>query len=307
MSIPTTNAPQESNSVSGEIVIKVIGVGGCGNNAVRHMISSGLQGATFIAANTDVQALAVAHADHTIELDPDFFLEGNMPEADAIGGAHLVFIVAGMGGATGTEGAPVIARVAKEAGAGLIVGVVTTPFRFEGKRRTERGEAGIAALYRHVDCLIVLPNEHLYSAPQQCTLRELFMQADETMAAAVRCISNMLTRPGPINTSFADVASVLRGPTAGVMGVGAASGENRARYAAMRALSSPLLEGIPLGDARGVLLNITAGPEVSIAEMEEAHAVVLSGVHADAAVFMSLTLDHSMDDEMRITFIATFN
>lgn len=290
-----------------ELCINVIGVGGGGCNAVGHMVSSGLHGVTFFAANTDAQALALSRADQTIKLDPGIFWERSIPEAGAIGGAHLVFIVAGMGGGTGTQAAPLIAGAAKEAGAGLTVGVVTTPFRFEGKRRMERAEAGLAELFRNVDCLIVLPNEHLCRSAPQRGLRELFVRADETVATAVGCISGMLTRPGPLSPDFADVAAVLKGPAAAVMGDGAAFGENRARYAAMRALSSPLLEGISLSDARGVLCNITAGPGLTVAEVSDARAVILSGTREDAVILMGATLDESMDDETRVTFIATIS
>lgn len=321
MIFPAKVAAQEINSASGGPVIKVVGVGGCGGNVIGHMASSGLRGVTFIAANTDAQALVMARVDHTVKLGPEGFFESSGPEVgrraaeesfaaikDAIGEVHLAFIVAGMGGRTGSGAAPVVARAAKENGAGLTVGVVAKPWSFEGKKRINTAEAGIAELRRHVDCLIALPIERLQqAAAKQVTLNDVFKQADEVISIPVRCISNMLTRPGPVNLDFADVASVLRGAGKAVMGVGAASGENRARDAAAQALAGPLLKDVSLGNARGVLLNITARPDLAMTEVHDAHAAILNETHKDAAILLSVALDESMDDEMRITFIASIS
>lgn len=308
----------EISSAPGECIIKVVGVGGCGSNAVGHMVFSGLQGVTFIAADTDAQALAMIRVGQAVKLGPEGFFERSGPMVgqwvaeyslaavkDAIGEAHLVFIVAGMGGSTGTGAAPIIAEAAKETGA-LTVGVVTRPWRFEGRKRMETAEAGIAELYRHVDSLVVLPCEHLYQAgPEQGALGDIFKQADGMMAAAVGCVSDALARPGCITLGLADVAGVLRGGGMAVMGIGAASGENRARAAVMQALGCPLLEGASLGSARGVLLTLTAGPALSLAEVNDAYAAILDETREDALIGPSVVLEESMGDEMRVAFIAT--
>ncbi|MDR3043228.1 MAG: cell division protein FtsZ [Desulfovibrio sp.] len=301
--------------------IKVIGVGGGGGNAVQNMISSALKGVTFIAANTDIQALSRSSAELKIQLGDkltkglgaganpgigrDAALESMGAIKDAIGEADMVFVTAGMGGGTGTGAAPVIAQAAKELGA-LTVGVVTKPFFFEGKKRLEAAEVGISEFREHVDSLITIPNDRLLSlAPKKATFVEMLKKADEVLYFAVKGISDLIMVPGLINLDFADVKAVMGESGLAMMGAGIARGESRAREAAMKAITSPLLEDVSIDGARGVLMNITCGPDLTIDEVSEAAGIIQEAAHEDARIFFGTVFDDTAGEEMRITVIAT--
>lgn len=301
--------------------IKVIGVGGGGGNAVQNMISSALKGVTFIAANTDIQALSRSSAELKIQLGDkltkglgaganpgigrDAALESMSAIKDAIGEADMVFVTAGMGGGTGTGAAPVIAQAAKELGA-LTVGVVTKPFFFEGKKRLEAAEVGISEFREHVDSLITIPNDRLLSlAPKKATFVEMLKKADEVLYFAVKGISDLIMVPGLINLDFADVKAVMGESGLAMMGAGIARGESRAREAAMKAITSPLLEDVSIDGARGVLMNITCGPDLTIDEVSEAAGIIQEAAHEDARIFFGTVFDDTAGEEMRITVIAT--
>lgn len=301
--------------------IKVVGVGGGGGNAVNNMISSVLKGVTFITANTDVQALNNSQAEIKIQLgdkltkglgagaNPAVGREAAQESIDqirnAIGEADMVFVTAGMGGGTGTGAAPVIAQVAKEMGA-LTVGVVTKPFFFEGKKRQEAADAGIEAFREHVDSLITIPNDRLLSlASKKATFVEMLKKADEVLYFAVKGISDLIMVPGLINLDFADVKAVMGESGLAMMGSGSSIGEGRAREAAMKAITSPLLEDVSIDGARGVLMNITCGPDLTIDEVSEAAGAIQEAAHDDARIFFGTVFDDTVGDEMRITVIAT--
>ncbi len=301
--------------------IKVIGVGGGGGNAVNNMISSVLRGVTFITANTDVQALNNSQAEYKIQLgdkltkglgagaNPSVGRDAALESIDqiraAIGEADMVFVTAGMGGGTGTGAAPVIAQVAKEMGA-LTVGVVTKPFFFEGKKRLEAAEAGIEAFREHVDSLITIPNDRLLSlAAKKATFVEMLKKADEILYFAVKGISDLIMVPGLINLDFADVKAVMGESGLAMMGAGSATGESRAREAAMKAITSPLLEDVSIDGARGVLMNITCSSDLTIEEVSEAAGAIQEAAHDDARIFFGTVFDDTVGDEMRITVIAT--
>ena len=301
--------------------IKVIGVGGGGGNAVNNMISSALQGVTFISANTDVQALTRSQAEHKIQLgakltkglgagaNPRMGCEAAFESIEQIkniiGDADMVFVTAGMGGGTGTGAAPVIAQAAKELGI-LTVGVVTKPFFFEGKKRLESAEAGIEEFRQHVDSLITLPNDRLLQlAPKKATFIEMLKKADEVLYYAVKGISDLILITGLINLDFADVRTVMSESGLAMMGTGIATGESRAREAAMKAITSPLLEGVSIDGARQVLMNITCGPDLGIDEVSEAAGIVSEAAHDEVHVIFGTVCDESVGDEMRITVIAT--
>ncbi|SBV98853.1 Cell division protein FtsZ [uncultured delta proteobacterium] len=301
--------------------IKVIGVGGGGGNAINNMISGELNGVSFIAANTDIQALTNSLADHKIQLgdkltrglgagaNPQVGYQAAVENIEqikhAIADCDMVFVTAGMGGGTGTGAAPVIAQAAKEVGA-LTVGVVTKPFYFEGKKRLEAAEAGIAEFREHVDSLIIIPNDRLIQlAPKKATFVDMLKKADEVLYSAVKGISDLITVHGLINLDFADVQTVMSEPGFAMMGEGRATGESRARDAAMRAITSPLLEDVSIGGARGVLINITSGPDLTIEEVGEAAGIIQEEAHEDARIFFGTVFDESVGDEIRITVIAT--
>ncbi|UZP67301.1 cell division protein FtsZ [Desulfovibrio mangrovi] len=301
--------------------IKVIGVGGGGGNAVNNMISSVLRGVTFITANTDVQALNNSQAEYKIQLGDkltkglgaganpavgrDAALESIEQIRAAIGEADMVFVTAGMGGGTGTGAAPVIAQVAKEMGA-LTVGVVTKPFFFEGRKRLEAAEAGIEEFRQHVDSLITIPNDRLLSlAAKKATFVEMLKKADEILYFAVKGISDLIMVPGLINLDFADVKAVMGESGLAMMGAGSATGEARAREAAMKAITSPLLEDVSIDGARGVLMNITCSSDLTIEEVSEAAGAIQEAAHDDARIFFGTVFDDNIGDEMRITVIAT--
>ncbi|MDH3444726.1 MAG: cell division protein FtsZ [Deltaproteobacteria bacterium] len=302
-------------------VIKVIGVGGGGGNAVNTMIRSKLTGVDFLVANTDAQSLERSEALVKLQLgesvtkglgagaNPEVgrraALENQELLKESLAGSDMVFITAGMGGGTGTGGAPVIARLAREAGA-LTVGVVTKPFVFEGKRRLRQAEEGINELKENVDTLIVIPNQRLLSiAAKTTTMLEAFNKADDVLLQAVRGISDLIITPGLINLDFADVRTVMAEMGLALMGSASATGENRAVEAAQKAISSPLLEEISIQGARGVLINITGGPDLGVHEINEAASMIQEEAHEDANIIFGAVIDESLTDELRITVIAT--
>ena len=301
--------------------IKVVGVGGGGGNAVNTMIAAGLPGVDFIAANTDAQALRANLSPVKVQLGEQLTRglgAGGNPavgkhaaEEDVerlrghLGGADMIFITAGMGGGTGTGAAPVIARVAKEIGS-LTVGVVTKPFTFEGKRRMKQAEDGMRELKANVDTLIAIPNQRLLSvAGRNSSILETFKKADDVLLQAVRGISDLITVHGLINLDFADVRTIMSEMGMAMMGAAIAQGENRAVEAAQKAISSPLLEDVSIQGARGVLINITGGPDLTLHEVNEAATLIQEEADDDANIIFGAVIDESMGDEMRITVIAT--
>lgn len=301
--------------------IKVIGVGGGGGNAVNMMISYNLSGVDFVAANTDSQALTVSKAPIKIQLgtevtkglgagsDPDVgkraAIESQDRISDVLDGADMVFITAGLGGGTGTGGAPVMAEIAKDLGA-LTVAVVTKPFQFEGKRREKQAEEGLIELKKMVDSLIVIPNQRLLSiSGRNMSLSDAFKKADDILYHGVKGISDLIMVPGLINLDFADVKNIMSEMGLALMGTGIASGESRAVEAAQKAISSPLLEDNSIQGARGVLLSITGGPDMTLFEVNEASSLVQAEAHNDANIIFGTVIDEDMGDEMRVTVIAT--
>ncbi|MFA5321622.1 MAG: cell division protein FtsZ [Smithella sp.] len=301
--------------------IKVIGVGGGGGNAVNTMISSCLQGVDFITANTDAQALGVSSSPNKIQIgtqitkglgagsDPEIGKQSALESRDEIRpyleGADMIFITAGMGGGTGTGAAPVIAEIARECSV-LTIAVVTKPFQFEGKKRNVQAEEGIAQLRDAVDTLIVVPNQRLLSlGGRNLSLLEAFKKADDILYQAVKGISDLILVPGLINLDFADVRSVMSNMGMAIMGTGVASGENRAVEAAQRAISSPLLEDNTIQGAHGILLNITGGSDISLYEVNEASSLIQEEADEDANIIFGTVIDPNMEDEIRITVIAT--
>jgi cell division protein FtsZ len=301
-------------------VIKVIGVGGGGGNAVNHMLQSHIDGVEFICANTDAQALNNTQVRTALQLganvtrglgagaNPERGYEAAMEDrdriADAIEGADMVFITAGMGGGTGTGAAPVVAEVAKDMGI-LTVAVVTKPFSFEGPKRMQIAEAGIRELSERVDSLIVIPNEKLLSALGRVSLLEAFKSANDVLLNAVQGIADLITKPGLINVDFADVRTVMSEMGKAMMGAGKATGEDRAREAAELAIRSPLLEDINLSGARGLLVNITAGMDMGIHEFDEVGSTIREFACDEATVVVGTVIDPEMTDEMRVTVVAT--
>ena len=302
-------------------VIKVIGVGGGGGNALEHMVVNQIEGVDFISANTDAQALRKSSATTQLQLGTDITkglgaganpdvgrqaaLEDRERIMEVITGADMVFITAGMGGGTGTGAAPVVAQVAREMGI-LTVAVVTKPFPFEGGKRMKIAMAGIEELGQHVDSLITIPNEKLLKVlGKDMTLLNAFKAANDVLLGAVQGIAELITREGMINVDFADVRTVMSEMGMAMMGTGHAKGENRAREAAKLAVSSPLLEDVDLAGARGVLVNITAGLDMSIGEFEEVGNTVKEFASDDATVVVGTVIDPDMTDELRVTVVAT--
>jgi cell division protein FtsZ len=300
--------------------IKVIGVGGGGNNAVNRMIAAGLKGVEFIAVNTDSQALNLSHADNRIQVgtkltkglgagaNPDIGQKAAEESRDellqSLRGADMVFVTAGMGGGTGTGGAPVVAEVAKELGA-LTVGVVTRPFAFEGKKRANQAEKGIQELKSKVDTLITIPNDRLLQVVDRSTsIADAFRIADDVLRQGVQGISDLIAVPGLINLDFADVKTIMTETGSALMGIGSGSGETRAMEAARAAISSPLLE-TSIEGARGVLLNITGGTDLSLYEVNEAAEVIAQAADPDANIIFGAVIDPRIHDEVRVTVIAT--
>lgn len=300
-------------------VIKVVGVGGGGVNAVNRMIEEGLRGVEFIAINTDLQALMLSEADVTLEIgreltrglgagaNPDVgrqAAEDHEDEiSDLLSGADMVFVTAGEGGGTGTGAAPVVARIARSLGA-LTIGVVTRPFTFEGRRRATSAESGIDALRDEVDTLIVIPNDRLLAiSDERITMMDAFKAADQVLLSGVQGITDLITTPGVINLDFADVKTVMEGAGSALMGIGAASGENRALDAAEQAIASPLLEASIEG-AQGVLLSFQGGSDLGLFEINDAARLVQEVVHPEANIIVGSAIDESMGDQIRITVIA---
>ena len=300
--------------------IKVIGVGGGGNNAVNRMIAAGVEGVEFIAANTDVQALQLSHASVKLQLgvkltsglgagaNPDIGRRAALEDSDkiieALEGADMVFVTAGLGGGTGTGAAPVIASLASEMGA-LTVAVVTRPFGFEGKRRLAQAERGMQELLDAVDTVIVIPNEKLLAVAKDAGFFESFRIADDVLRQGVQGISDIITIPGVINRDFADVKTTMAGMGYAVMGTAQRSGPDRAMSAAMAAMASPLLEAGAIDGARGILINITGSSSLKLSEVNEASTVIQNAAHEDANIIFGAVLDESMGDEVKITVIAT--
>ncbi len=301
--------------------IKVIGVGGAGGNAVNTMIGHGVEGVEFIAANTDVQALEKSRAAVRIQLgsaitrglgagaNPERGREAaleSVPELSAVlKGADMVFVTAGMGGGTGTGAAPIVAQVARECGA-LCVGVVTKPFRFEGRRRLRIGEEGIANLEKAVDTLITIPNDRLLDVTSTSTsLLDSFKLCDEVLQHATQGVSDLITIPGIINVDFADVRTIMAGQGRALMGMGIAHDEGRAVAAAQQAINSPLLEDVTIHGAKGILINITAGPDLKLHEVEEAASLIQEAAHEDCNIIFGAVIDETMGEALRITVIAT--
>ncbi len=306
---------------SSSAVIKVIGVGGGGGNAVAHMVETGIEGVDFICANTDSQALKGAHARTSLQIgcnitkglgagaDPDIGRQAAMEDRDrileVIEGADMLFITAGMGGGTGTGAAPIVAQVAKELGI-LTVAIVTKPFQMEGSKRMQIAEHGIAELGKYVDSLITIPNEKLLTVlGGETTLLDAFRAANQVLQGAVQGIAELITRPGLINVDFADVRTVMSEMGMAMMGSGTASGEDRAREAAEAAASSPLLEDINLAGAKGILVNVTAGMDLSIGEFQEVGNTVKEYASPDATVVIGTVIDPEMTDRIRVTVVAT--
>ncbi len=302
-------------------VIKVLGMGGGGGNAVAHMVSVGIEGVEFICANTDAQALKSANVRTNLQIgcnitkglgagaNPEVGRQAAMEDRDriqeVIEGADMLFITAGLGGGTGTGAAPVVAQLAKELGI-LTVAVVTKPFHMEGGKRMRVADQGIAELGRFVDSLITIPNEKLLSVlGPQTSLLDAFRAANEVLQGAVQGIAELITRPGLINVDFADVRTVMSEMGMAMMGSGVASGEDRARTAAEAAVSSPLLEDINLAGANGILVNVTAGMDLSIGEFQEVGDTVKQFASDDATVVVGTVIDPDMKDEIRVTVVAT--
>ncbi len=301
--------------------IKVIGVGGAGGNAVNNMIESKLQGVKFIAANTDIQSLDVSKAPVKIQMgeklteglgagsDPDKGKQAAEESTDAIRNvvedSHMVFITAGLGGGTGTGAAPVIAGICKELGA-LTVAVVTKPFGFEGKKRMQQADDGLKALKDVVDTVITIPNDRLRGlASKNATMLEMFMKADEILLHSVKGITDLIMMPGLVNLDFADVRTTMSKAGMALMGTGIASGDNRALEAAERAISHPLLEDVSVNGARGVLVNLTSGTNLTMTEMTEASDRIHAEAGDEAEIIWGAVLDDNIGDELRVTVIAT--
>lgn len=301
--------------------ITVFGAGGAGGNAVNNMIESGLSGVDFVVANTDAQALALSKAQRIIQLGvgvTEGLGAGSHPEVgraaaeeswdeinDHLSGSHMVFITAGMGGGTGTGSAPVIARAAREQGI-LTVGVVTKPFNFEGNRRMRLAEDGIDELHRHVDTLIVIPNQNLFRvANEKTTFADAFAMADQVLFSGVACITDLMVKEGLINLDFADVRAVMRGMGKAMMGTGEASGEDRARHAAEAAIANPLLDDVSMQGARGLLISITGGPDLTLYEVDEAASRIREEVDSDANIILGATYDPDLTGTIRVSVVAT--
>src|SRR6478609_3238576 len=300
--------------------IKVIGVGGGGGNAVNRMICAGVEGVEFVVANTDLQALQMSRAPVKIQLgtkltnglgagaNPEMGRRGALEDADkiieALEGADMVFVTAGLGGGTGTGAAPIIASLASEMGA-LTVAVVTKPFPFEGKRRLQQAEKGLAELLESVDTMIAIPNERLLAVAQNAGFFESFRIADDILRQGVQGISDIITIPGIINRDFADVKAIMAAMGYAVMGTATAHGERRTIEAAQKAIASPLLEAGAIDGARGILINITGSSSLKLAEVQQACSIIQEAAHEDANIIFGAVLDEKMKDGVKITVIAT--
>jgi len=301
--------------------IKVVGVGGGGSNAVATMIEGGMNGVEFVVANTDIQALNSSKAGYKIQLGADLTkglgaganpdvgrrsaIESYNHIVEQLKGSDMVFVTAGMGGGTGTGGAPVVAKIARELGA-LTIGVVTKPFVFEGKKRTKHAEGGLSELKENVDALIVIPNQKLLTiAADKTPLTETFKKADEVLLQAVKGISDLINIRGLINLDFADIRTVMANKGLALMGTGSAKGENRAIEAATQAISSPLLENVKIDGATGIIINVTGGSDLSLYEVNEASMLITEAASEEAEVIFGAVIDPNLKDEVRVTVIAT--
>jgi cell division protein FtsZ len=311
---------QRNTNTDSAASIRVVGVGGAGNNAVNRMIAEGVRGVDFVALNTDNQALALSDAPIRVRIGDKltrglgaggYSDQGEKAAAESIDeiqsvlqGADMVFVTAGMGGGTGTGAAPIVARVAREMGA-LTIGVVTRPFHFEGSRRAQSADRGIQELQQHVDTLIVIPNDRLLEVTdKRMSLQESFQLADDVLRQGIQGITELITVPGLINLDFADVKTIMTQGGAALMAVGRGTGEDRARIAAEQAISSRLLD-VTIDGAQGVLFNITGGTTLSLYEVNQAAEVIRETTHPDANVIFGAVIDEEMGDEVRITVIAT--
>ena len=311
----------EPNNPASGARIKVIGIGGGGGNAINNMIESRLMGVEFLAANTDMQALETSLADAQVQLgcdltkglgagaDPDRGREAALEDThklrEALKDSDMIFITAGLGGGTGTGGAPVVAEIAKELGA-LTVAVVTKPFSFEGKKRMAQSQEGIENLKEVVDTLITIPNDRLIAlAPKGATFREMLKKADDVLYYAVKGISDLIMVPGLINLDFADVRTIMGEMGIALMGTGVGKGENRAMEAAQAAVSSPLLDDVSVEGARGLLVNMTSSSDLLMEEVQEASAFIQQAAHDEANIIWGAVFDENLEDEIRITVIAT--
>ncbi|MEQ1721848.1 MAG: cell division protein FtsZ [Pseudobdellovibrio sp.] len=301
--------------------IKVVGVGGGGSNAVTTMIETGMAGVEFVVANTDIQALNSSKAGYKIQLGADLTkglgaganpdvgrrsaIESYNQIVDQLKGSDMVFVTAGMGGGTGTGGAPIVAKIARELGA-LTIGVVTKPFVFEGKKRGKHAEGGLAELKENVDALVVIPNQKLLSiAGEKTPLLETFKKADEVLHQAVKGISDLINIRGLINLDFADIKTVMQNKGLALMGTGSGKGENRAIEAATQAISSPLLENVKIDGATGIIINVTGGSDLSLYEVDQASQLITDAASEDAEVIFGAVIDPTLNDEVRVTVIAT--
>src|SRR5476651_2368218 len=301
--------------------IMVCGVGGAGGNAVNNMIVSGLSGVDFIVANTDAQALSSSRAERIIQMGlqvTEGLGAGSKPEVgraaaeeaideirDHLAGAHMVFVTAGMGGGTGTGAAPVVARAAREMGI-LTVGVVTKPFQFEGGRRMRLAEGGINELHKSVDTLIIIPNQNLFRvANEKTTFADAFAMADQVLYSGVACITDLMVKEGLINLDFADVRSIMSEMGKAMMGTGEASGDRRAVLAAEAAIANPLLDEVSMKGARGLLISITGGNDLTLYEVDEAASRIRQEVDEEANIILGATFDQSLDGVVRVSVVAT--
>ncbi len=302
-------------------IIKVVGVGGGGSNAVNRMIAMGLKNVSFVAVNTDQQALHSSNAETRLAIGTKLtggLGAGGIPEigekaaledqerlTNLLKGADMVFITAGMGGGTGTGAAPIVAKVARQLGV-LTVAVVTKPFDFEGKRKMQLAEEGIGKLRQEVDTLITIPNQHLLKIAEKRTpIREAFFMADEVLRQGVQGISDLITEPGEINIDFADVRTIMKGKGDALMGIGIGTGDNRATDAATNAISNPLLEDARVEGAKGILVNVTGGFDFSLSEYEEVLKIITANADDDALIIPGTSIIESMNDRIRVTVIAT--
>ena len=309
----------ESNGFSAKLI--VVGVGGGGCNALNNMVEAGVQGVEFIAVNTDIKSLSTCKAPVKIQIgtklteglgagaNPEVGKKAALEDVDKLKdhlkGAHMVFITCGLGGGTGTGASPVIAEIAREVGA-LTVAIATKPFAFEGKDRMNQSEGGVVQLKSRVDSLITIPNQRLLSiGGKHMTIKEAFLKADEVLLNAVRSISDLIVGSGHVVLDFADVKTIMSERGMAIMGIGESEGENRARDAAQKAISSPLLEDISIHGARGVLINVTGNTDMTLMEVSEASTLIQEQAHEDAKIIWGLVYDETMQDSLRITVIAT--
>jgi cell division protein FtsZ len=309
----------ESNGFSAKLI--VVGVGGGGCNALNNMVEAGVQGVEFIAVNTDIKSLSTCKAPVKIQIgtklteglgagaNPEVGKKAALEDVDKLKdhlkGAHMVFITCGLGGGTGTGASPVIAEIAREVGA-LTVAIATKPFAFEGKDRMNQSEGGVVQLKSRVDSLITIPNQRLLSiGGKHMTIKEAFLKADEVLLNAVRSISDLIVGSGHVVVDFADVKTIMSERGMAIMGIGESEGENRARDAAQKAISSPLLEDISIHGARGVLINVTGNTDMTLMDVSEASTLIQEQAHEDAKIIWGLVYDETMQDSLRITVIAT--